>query len=197
MNIILASQSPRRKELLNKIGLNFKIIPSDFDESKIQFNGSPEEYCEELAFKKAEKIATNFKNDLIIGADTIVELNGELLPKPKNLDEAKQFLTSLNGKTHQVFTGISIILNQQKSTFNECTSVTFNSLIDSEFDYYIENFNPLDKAGAYGIQDWSSVFVRKIHGCYFNVMGFPISKFYNELKKISPITIENLLVTKT
>ena len=183
--------------IFKSTGLTFKVIPSDFNENGIIFDGNPKKYCEELAYNKAKKVSNNYKDCIVIGADTIVELNGKLFPKPKNLNEANQFLKVLSGKSHRVFTGISLISNQKQSTFNECTTVTFNNLIDSEINFYTKNFNSLDKAGAYGIQDWSSVFVHKIHGCYFNVMGFPISKFYNELKKFSPKVVENLLVTKT
>jgi septum formation protein len=196
MDIILASQSPRRKQLLTTLGLEFKVIPSKFDESIIKYNNSPSKYCETLALKKAEYIANIHHEKLVIGADTIVVCDNEIFPKPKNKFMASYYLSKLSGKSHQVFTGISLILNQKKHTFHESTTVTFKNLSKIEIEYYINNFNPMDKAGAYGIQDWSSIFVKNINGCYFNVVGFPISRVYTELKLFNSKIIENLLVVK-
>ncbi len=196
MKIILASQSPRRKQLLSTLGLKFKVIPSEFDESNIKYNNIPSEYCEKLAFKKAEYIAKKHQNNLVIGADTIVICDNEILQKPKNFQIASTFLKKLSGKSHQVFTGISFILNHKHHTFHETTTVKFKKLSKTEINYYIYNFNPLDKAGGYGIQDWSSIFVKKINGCYFNVVGFPISRVYSELQLFNSKIIENLLVVK-
>ena len=196
MELVLASQSPRRKQILEIMGLKFRVIPSDFDESQIYFNNNPEEYCQNLAFHKANTIALKYKNQIIIGADTIVIFNNDIFPKPKDKKEAFTFLQKLSNNTHQVYTGISLIQKDKVITFSDVTDVTFRNLSEDEIHYYIENYNPLDKAGAYGIQDWSSIFVEKINGCYFNVVGFPITKFYKKLKKFSPKTIENLLVKK-
>ncbi|MAJ43251.1 MAG: septum formation protein Maf [Candidatus Marinimicrobia bacterium] len=196
MKLILASKSPRRRYLLEIIGLNFSVVPSDYNESKISYRKNPKDFCMELAFNKANKIAGNYKNKIIIGADTIVVLNDELFPKPKDKNEAKSFLLKLSNKTHQVYTGISIIKNNKSIVFNESTHVTFKKLSNFEINHYVNNYDTLDKAGAYGIQDWSSIFVEKINGCYFNVVGFPLTKFYSKLKEFSPKIVENLLVKK-
>ncbi|MBC8197491.1 MAG: septum formation protein Maf [Candidatus Marinimicrobia bacterium] len=196
MEIILASQSPRRKQILSTLGLKFKVIPSEFDESIIKYNNIPSEYCETLAFRKAEYIANKQHNKLVIGADTIVICDNEILQKPKNVQMASTFLKKLSGKSHQVFTGISFILNHKQHTFHESTTVKFKKLSNYEINHYIYNFNPMDKAGGYGIQDWSSIFVKSINGCYFNVVGFPISRVYSELQLFNSKIIENLLVVK-
>ena len=196
MDIILASKSPRRKQLLSILGLKFEVISSDFDESDVVFNISPQEFCESLAYNKAKVVADKFPNKLVIGADTIVFCDNKIYPKPKNNNIASFFLNELSNKTHHVYTGISLIMNGKAHTFHECTAVTFKKISKNEIEYYINNFCPIDKAGAYGIQDWSSIFVKKIEGCYFNVVGFPISKFYTELQLIYPKILENLLVSK-
>jgi len=196
MKIILASTSPRRKELLKKLGLNFTVVNSCFDESLIKYDNNPIEYCQSLAFNKANNIAHQYKNKIIIGADTIVILKNKLFPKPSTKKQASLFLKKLSNNTHQVFTGISFIKNNKNIIFYESTDVTFKNLSKEEIQYYIDNYNSLDKSGAYGIQDWSSVFIKNINGCYFNVVGFPISKIYKNLKAFSPKIIENLLVKK-
>ena len=196
MDIILASQSPRRKQLLSILGLKFEVISSDFDESTVEFNISPQKFCETLAYNKAKVVADKFPENLVIGADTIVFCDNKMYPKPENIKIASIFLNELSNKTHHVYTGLSLIIGDKVHTFHECTAVTFKKLSKNEIDYYINNFNPLDKAGAYGIQDWSSIFVKKIDGCYFNVVGFPISTFYSELQLFYPKIHENLLVAK-
>lgn len=198
MEIILASQSPRRKELLKKIGFTFKVIPSSFDESTVPYKQNPEAYCKLLSVKKAEEVAGRTSSGLIISADTIVVLKNELYPKPENIRESIKFLKNLSGSTHQVYTGVSILSKHAgiHHSFVEKTDVSFYALSTSEITHYVMDEIPLDKAGGYGIQDFSSVFVEKIDGCYFNVVGLPISRFYRELKNIYPDLIENLLVTK-
>lgn len=198
MKIILASQSPRRRELLQKIGLRFEVCPSHFDEASILYEYNPENYCKMLAEKKAEKIAEQQFDSLIIGADTIVIKNKVLYPKPNSKNQAIQFLKELSGKTHQVYTGVRLISKQKNisHSFIEKTDVTFHSLSSSDIEFYVINEKPFDKAGGYGIQDFSSVFVKKIDGCYFNVVGFPLPRFYNEIKNNYPEIFENLLVTK-
>ena len=181
MKIILASNSKRRKDLLKKINLDFEIIISDFDESSIPINHlNPKKYCTKLAFEKAGKVSKKFKDDLIIGADTIVYFDNTIIGKPKDKKDAFKYLKKLSNNTHYVYTGVSILnynLNLNTSLIDE-TKVTFNKLSDNEINYYIDNYKPYDKAGAYGIQDWSSIFVKKIDGCFYNVVGFPLSKFY-------------------
>ena len=186
MKLILASKSPRRRELLQRLNYPFDIILSDVDESLIPFDGSAEDYCRSLADLKSKNIASHYPNSLVIGADTIVVVEGQVLEKPYDKDQALQMLKTLSAKTHQVFTGVSLnwINKNIQHQFAEMTQVTFREIDSADIDHYIETCLPYDKAGAYGIQDWSAVFVDKIHGCYDNVVGFPLSRFYQELKKL-------------
>tara|TARA_B100000579_G_C22848584_1_gene865933 strand:- start:1538 stop:2140 length:603 start_codon:yes stop_codon:yes gene_type:complete len=181
MTIILASKSPRRKYLLEKSNLNFKILESGFCENNNNTNiNRPSYYCKELAKLKSLEIAKNFPNDLVIGADTIVYKEGIIYNKPKNKKEAINHLKTLSDDTHTVYTGVSLIIKSKniKLNFYEKTFVTFYKLNDTDINFYIDKYKPYDKAGAYGIQDWSMIFVKSINGCFNNVIGFPISKFY-------------------
>ena len=187
--IILASKSSRRKQLLSRILDDFKIINSNLDESKIKID-DPAKYCRNLSYLKAKTVSKNFKNDIIIGADTIVFLNNTILGKPKDYNEAFNMLQRLSGQTHTVFTGVTIlsINNKVNINFSEKTNVTFYDISDNQIDWYIKNNNPYDKAGSYGIQDGSQLFVKTINGNYENVIGLPISKIYRyfiELKVIN------------
>ena len=186
MKIILASHSPRRKQLLIRLGFKFDIIPSDIDESQISTKINAQEYCILLAKLKAEKISINYPNALIIGADTIVVIENQILNKPNNNIEAKNMLKMLSGKTHEVHTGVFIkcIEKNIQHSFNETSKVTFNEISEEEIIHYINTYKPFDKAGSYGIQDWSSIFVNKIMGCYDNIVGLPISRLYKEFKKL-------------
>jgi len=178
VNIILASKSPRRKEILEKNNLKFKIIESKYIEEEATI--SQKNYCIKMAYNKALDIAKIYNNSLVIGADTIVSFKNKILGKPKDLDEAYTYLKLLSNSTHYVYTGVSLILMSKKIelSFSEKTEVTFNKLNDIDINHYIDNFNPMDKAGAYGIQDVGSILIKKINGCFYNVVGFPISKFY-------------------
>ena len=187
--IILASKSSRRKQLLSRILDDFMIIDSNLDESKIKID-EPSKYCRNLSYLKAKAVSKNFKNDIIIGADTIVYLNNIILGKPKDYNEAFNMLKKLSGQTHTVFTGVSILSINKKINinFSEKTNVTFYDIPDNQIDWYIKNNNPYDKAGSYGIQDGSQLFVKVINGNYENVIGLPISKIYRyfiELKFIN------------
>ena len=187
--IILASKSSRRKQLLSRILDDFTIIDSNLDESKIKID-EPSKYCRNLSYLKAKTVSKNFKNDIIIGADTIVYLNNIILGKPKDYNEAFNMLKKLSGQTHTVFTGVSILSINKKINinFSEKTNVTFYDIPDNQIDWYIKNNNPYDKAGSYGIQDGSQLFVKVINGNYENVIGLPISKIYRyfiELKLIN------------
>ena len=189
LKIILASKSSRRKHLLSRILNNFKVIDSKLDESKVKID-KPSKYCKKLAQLKARKIAQNHTNDIIIGADTIVYLKKKILGKPKDYNEAFNMLKKLSGQTHIVYTGVSILsINQNLNiNFSEKTNVTFYEISDNQIDWYITNNNPYDKAGSYGIQDGSQLFVKSINGNYENVIGLPISKIYRyfiELKVIN------------
>mgnify|MGYP001311340413 CR=1 FL=1 len=187
MRIILASGSPRRKKLLKQLNCNFNIIIPSVDESLIKTDIKPEEYCTNLATKKAHEISQNNPNALIIGADTIVTLENEILEKPNNKLDAINMLSFLSSKTHKVLTGVCLIwpIKKIKHVFFETTFVSFKALDKREIEYYVNNYTPYDKAGSYGIQDWSAIFVNEIKGCYNNVVGFPLSRFYIELKNLN------------
>ena len=184
--IILASASPRRKTILSQVDLDFTIEPSNINED-FSIELLPKAFCEHWAREKANDIAKSHSDKLIIGADTIVIINEKILGKPKNYKESFAMLKSLSGKTHQVLTGVSLIHLDLgiDFTFNESTDVSFCFLTDEEINKYIDKYKPYDKAGSYGIQDGFSVYVEKINGCYYNVMGFPISRFYKFYKALA------------
>ena len=183
--IVLASGSPRRKQLLEQIDLEFLVIPSQVHED-FDLDLSPEKFVEHYAKEKAKDIAKAHPDKWIIGADTIVGFNAEILGKPKDRDDSFRMLKMLSGNTHQVFTGVSIQQSkmQVSDTFHEYTNVTFNALDDMVISYYIDTYKPFDKAGSYGIQDWFSVCVNHIDGCFYNVMGFPLSMFYSRFSAL-------------
>ena len=185
---ILASKSPRRKNILRQIGLDFEIIPSNINEG-LELDLGPRKFAKYWSEQKAKAISKKHKNKIVIGADTIVYLNGKILGKPKNKEESFNMLNKLSGNTHKVVTGVSIAYNENNilRTFSETTRVTVRTIPTEDIQYYIDNYSTLDKAGSYGIQDWFSVWIKKIDGCYYNVMGLPISKFYKNyilVKKI-------------
>jgi septum formation protein len=182
-HIILASNSPRRRELLSGLDLEYevKVLP-DIEE------GYPEGLSmEEIPRYIAAEKAAAYKdiiadNDLIITADTVVVLGDEVLGKPTDLDDARRMLRELSGKTHQVITGVYLMTKEKERGFSVVTDVTFKELSDEEIDYYVEKYRPLDKAGAYGIQEWIGyIGVTGLNGSYFNVMGLPVQRIYNEL----------------
>ena len=177
---ILASNSPRRKELLGNLIGKILIMSADADET-VEPGLSPEKIVEELAGRKAEAVFTKESvatgDYAVIGADTIVYHNGEVLGKPKDKEDAFRMLKSLSGDTHSVFTGVCILTPKEKVLFHSETKVTFDSLPDDEIRDYIETGEPMDKAGAYGIQGAGGTFVTGIEGDYTNVVGFPIGEF--------------------
>jgi septum formation protein len=183
--LILASQSPRRKILLQQIGLKFKIIPSNTAEL-IQPTQTPQENAQRIALEKATEVAQRLRKGLVIGADTIVVLDRHILGKPRSKEDAKRMLRMLSGREHSVFTGFALIdvkTKKQMSSVEE-TRVRFRKLDDEEITSYVNSGSPMDKAGAYGIQDdYGAVFVEKIQGCFYNVVGFPLTRFYIALKK--------------
>lgn len=184
--IYLASKSPRRRKLLKQIGLNFKSFSVDLHEEI--FDGEhPVTTVKRLSQHKLEEAQKSVKNAIIITADTIVVLDKEIIGKPKNEKDAAKILSKLSGRTHQVYTGFAI-LNQKtkkKIVAYERTYVSFRKLSKKEILDYINTGSPMDKAGAYGIQDdFGAVFVEKINGCYYNVVGLPIQKLYAQLIKI-------------
>jgi len=189
--IILASASPRRRELLAQIGLEFEIITSDLDES---FDNamSCEDIVKKLAYEKANAVARQVKDSsIIIGADTVVYYNGAILGKPENEAHARSMLMLLSGNTHQVLTGFAIIrpIDNKVAVDYEKTNVTFRQLGDDEIDMYIKTKEPLDKAGAYGIQGLGATFVSSIQGDYNNVVGLPLCSLSQCLKNEFDIKI--------
>ena len=184
MKLILASSSPRRQQLLQRLNYPFDIIPPDVDESILESEKKPEQYCICLAAMKANTISQHYPQSLVIGADTIVVLEGQILNKPDDSAKAENMLSILSGRTHQVCTGVCLNWkgNNIQHTFAEITMVTFRKLDKKDILHYIRTYPPYDKAGSYGIQDWSTLFVKNIQGCYNNVVGFPLSRFYQEMK---------------
>jgi len=180
--IILGSASPRRKELLSDIGLKFSIQTTDKEEG-YPTNLKEHEIAEFLAKQKAKFLSENLsKTDLLITADTIVSFKGKLLNKPKNKEEAFNTLSELSGNTHKVITGVYLKHHQKEIAFSAITLVTFNRLTEKEINFYINTFNPFDKAGSYGIQEWiGQIGISKIDGSYSNVVGLPISELYQKL----------------
>ena len=174
MDIILASQSPRRKELMGQIGLKFKVVVSHVDEH-VEGNPSPAEMVEELSLRKARAVARQVDDDdLVIAADTVVALEGTVLGKPEDERDAFSMLSALSGNRHYVSTGVTVIRGGQAVTQHEVTTVTFRELEPDEISSYIATGEPMDKAGAYGIQGLGALLVSGIDGDYFNVMGLPV-----------------------
>lgn len=179
MKIILASASPRRQELLNYVFDKFECIPADIDET-IPEDISAENSAEFLAVKKAEHIAADFPDALVIGCDTVVVHNGEVYGKPSDKADAKRMLNALSAKKHSVITGVCLCFNGRKHSFSDVTAVEFYPLTSEEISDYISTGSPMDKAGAYGIQDKNFLPVRSIEGDYFNVVGLPIGRLKRE-----------------
>lgn len=182
MAVILASASPRRKELLSYITEEFTIKVSDADES-CDPSASPEEIVKALARIKGEAVHSLYPSDTVISADTVVVLGKDILGKPHSSEEAFLMLKSLSGKTHSVYTGVFIIHGEKEFSFAEKTDVTFCELSDDEINRYIASGEPFDKAGAYGIQGKGSTMISSINGDYYNVMGLPVAKLNRVLKE--------------
>ena len=182
-NIILGSASPRRKELLSDIGIEFSIQTTDKEE-EYPSTLKEERIAEFLAQQKSEFLSDNQKNtDLLITADTIVSYESEVLNKPQNKEQAFNILNKLSGNTHKVITGVCIKSKKKKVIFSATTMVTFRKLSPKEIEHYINNFNPFDKAGGYGIQDWiGKIGIQRIDGSYSNVVGLPTKELYEQLK---------------
>lgn len=181
-HIILASASPRRKEILELADLKFDVMPSDAQE--ITTKTAPNEVVMELASIKAKDIyKKSEKQSMIVGADTVVEYQGQILGKPTDKADAKRMLTMLSGQTHEVYTGVCVIEDGKTKTFYEETKVTFYEISDEQINHYIKTGEPMDKAGSYGIQGKAAVFIKGIEGDYYNVVGFPIARFLQEITK--------------
>ena len=182
--IVLASQSPRRRELLSLICEDFTVEPADIDES-ITDCADIEKIPEHLALKKAEYISgRGYFNDIVIGCDTGVFLKNEMLGKPKNEADARRMLNALSGKKHKVITGCALVYKDRRICFSQCTKVEFYKLSQDEISAYINTGEPMDKAGAYGIQGKGGLLVKQIQGDYFSVVGLPIAELYRCLKEI-------------
>ncbi len=181
--IILASKSPRRQDLMKLMGLDFTIELKEVDES-FPDGLTPAEIAIFISEKKANAFNAN-PNKIVITADTIVALNGEILGKPNDKIHAQEMLQKLSGSKHEVYTGVSIIKNNKLTSFYDLTEVTCRVVTTEEIDFYIDNFKPFDKAGSYGVQDWwGLVVVEHINGSYTNVMGLPTEKLYQALQEL-------------
>lgn len=183
--IILASSSPRRRELLSQAGIPFTVMPADVDEVNAELSEKPERRAEQLAYLKASAVAKKIDKGLVLGADTIVVCAGEVFGKPADRTEARRMLTALNGREHQVITGIAL-LDAAKGTQkigHEVTKVRFSQLLPDEIEAYINSEEPFDKAGSYAVQGRGALMVEGIEGCYTNVVGLPLRKLYMMLKE--------------
>ena len=197
MKIILASASPRRRELLTQIGLEFQVVVSNVEE-KVTAT-APAAVVEELSAQKAEGVLLQMKEQvhsenscgteelqdcLVIGSDTIVAVDGQILGKPKDAEDAKRMLRMLQGRTHEVYTGVTVLRmnTEERRTFHEGTKVLFFPMTEEEIETYVATNDPLDKAGAYGIQGFCARYIRGIEGDYNNVVGLPVGRLYQEIK---------------
>lgn len=182
--IVLASNSPRRKELLQRMGVNFKVRTLfGIDESYPDSLRGEDIVCY-ISRNKAKAYQSSMApNELLITADTIVYVDGEVMGKPKNAEQAKEMLHKLSGKTHQVITGVTIVTPKRTENFGVTSQVKFTNITDEEINFYVDNYLPFDKAGAYGIQEWIGIVaVEEIKGSYFNVVGLPVQRLYQKLK---------------
>jgi len=184
-HLILASQSPRRRILLQQIGLSFRIVPSRIDE-RFRASETPGRNARRIALEKASEVARRVRRGIVVGADTVVALKGKILGKPSTPAEAKRMLRMLSGTEHEVFTGFAIVdaASGAHTAGVERTRVRFRHLTDLEIAEYVRSGSPMDKAGAYGIQDdYGAVFVDRVCGCFYTVVGFPLARFYSELRR--------------
>lgn len=185
-HIILASNSPRRRELLAGIDVAFEVRVIDGIDESYPAGLPARDIAEYIARKKAQVYReTLAKDELIITADTVVILNDEVMGKPHDEADARRMLHELSGRTHQVVTGVVLTTSEQQKAFSVVTDVTFKQLIDAEIDYYVSTYRPMDKAGAYGIQEWiGHIGVTALRGSYFNVMGLPVQRIYEALQRM-------------
>lgn len=183
--ILLASKSPRRREILGLLRLPFTVVTIEGIDESYPADLSPEEVSEYICNKKADVYLQRIGDDeLLITADTVVILGDEILGKPKDTEDAVEMLKKLSGKTHKVTSGVCVATKEKRESFTVETDVTFAPLTEEEIRYYVNDFNPLDKAGAYGIQEWiGAVAVAGMNGSFYNVMGLPVHRLYQVLKK--------------
>lgn len=184
MKLLLASQSPRRKELLTNLGFTFEVVKIDCQEIIPQHIkvGEAAGYLSEL---KADAFRSLEQGEVLLTADTVVAIGSQLLGKPKDENDAREMLKSLSGKTHQVYTGITIKTSDQTITETDLADVEFDDLNDNEIEYYIQHYKPFDKAGSYGIQEWLGMAkIKKVNGSFYTIMGLPTHLVYKILKEI-------------
>jgi len=184
MALILASQSPRRKVLMGFITTSFTVDVCT-EEEKIEEGTPAEEMVQQLALQKAKSVAQRHPGDIVIGCDTVVAVDGEILGKPKSEEDAANMLRKLSGKQHHVYTGVALVQDEREECFVSATGVKFYELEDELIDWYVATGEPADKAGAYGIQGNGSILVEGLEGDYFTVMGLPVGRLYRELKKFA------------
>ena len=184
-NVILASASERRRQLLEELGIDFEVVVKPYDES-FPDDLRGKQIAEYISAQKAKLFINDIKpNELVITADTIVLLDNKILGKPLNKADALRMLREISGKTHEVITGVSIVYGNKTVTFSDTTKVTFREMTDDELNYYIDKYSPYDKAGAYGIQEWIGIAAcSRIEGSFYNVMGLPVEKVYDKLCEI-------------
>jgi len=182
--LVLASESPRRAQLFRQIGLEFVVRKSGADEEN-DVPAEPKQHVLALSRRKAEHVAATEPDALVVGADTIVVIDGDILGKPASRQHAFDMLKRLSGRTHRVFTGFTVLDTRSGASVAdvEVTEVHFRELEEDEIWRYIDTGSPMDKAGAYGIQDQSAVFVDRINGCFYNVVGFPLARFYLRMRE--------------
>lgn len=181
MRLILASGSPRRKELLSLLDIPFEVIVSDFEES-IDESKPLDKEIERLSYGKAKTVFDKNEYAVVIGSDTIVTIDNKVLGKPKTDDKAREMLKEIQGREHTVITGVTIMSKDKVETFHTSSEVYFNSMSDEEIEDYVKTKEPLDKAGAYAIQGIGSKFINKIDGDYYSIMGLPVSELYTKIK---------------
>jgi septum formation protein len=182
MDIVLASASPRRKELLALLTKNFRVAVSDVDESGLTA-AAPAQLAQVLAQAKCAAVAQQHPDSVVIGCDTVVDVDGQVLGKPKNRADAQRMLTLLSGRSHLVHTGVSVQSPHGERTFAVTSTVHFSAIDPQELEAYLNTDEPYDKAGAYGIQGYAARFVTGIEGCYFNIVGLPVSALYQVLRE--------------
>lgn len=182
MPLILASASPRRSELLRNAGISFQVDPAHVPEQP-RFGETPLDYAQRLAYEKARAVLERNSHDVVLGADTVVVVDEQLLEKPADAEDARRMLRLLAGRAHQVITGVCLIAEGFERTEAETTQVVFHPMSDEEIDGYVSSGEPMDKAGAYGIQGLASRWVSRVNGCYFNVVGLPASRVYRMLRE--------------
>jgi septum formation protein len=184
MRLILASSSPRRRELLTQVALTFDVVPAHIDETR-HTSEEPTSYVQRLALEKAQTIHALNPGAFVLGADTTVEIDGHALEKPADRADAERMLRTLSGRTHHVHTGLALLSPQGQRTHLETTAVTFSFIDDAELQHYLESAEPYDKAGAYGIQGYAARWIPRIDGDYFNVMGLPLAATMRLLRQLN------------